>query len=368
VLFTVNTDEFGAPTDPVPAKEWTGRLRKRDCHWAEAEPQLTVEEATARLIYLGKRTSLSTEAGKSKATISSSYAGRFRQGATILPRAFYFVRSKDLTPPIEEERLYWIETDPGTEKKKPYEDVHLSGQSEGRFFFYTALSKHVLPFVVMRPSLTVLPLIASGGRIEVVTGDELMRRGHRELSAWVREAESIWNKKRGNKAVRQSLYQRLDYQSELTGQNLGSPYLLLYNAAGTNVSAASFARAEFDLPFLVEHKLYWASFPTRKEADYLAAILNSGAANEAIKPFQSLGLMGERDIEKKLLDLPIPKFNSDIEAHEDLAELGREARKQGAALVGSAGFPDSLVKQREFIRCGLAQTLKNINRIAKKLL
>ena len=125
VVFTVNTDDFGAVTDPVPVRDWGGKLAKRDCHWAEASKQLSVHDGVARVIYLGKRTALSTEAGEMKATRSSTYAARFRQGATILPRAFYFVRSKDLTFPIDREKLYWIETDPETEKKKPYDDIEL---------------------------------------------------------------------------------------------------------------------------------------------------------------------------------------------------------------------------------------------------
>ena len=36
-----------------------------------------------------------------------------------------------------------------------------------------------------------------------------------------------------------------------------------------------------------------AAFNTADEAHYLAAILNSNVPNDQIKPFQSLGLMGE---------------------------------------------------------------------------
>ena len=91
VLFTVNTDKFGAVTDPVPVKEWAGKLRKRDSHWVEAEPQLTAKDAIARIIYLGKRTSLSTESGESKASISSTYArdsGRARPFCPALSTSF----------------------------------------------------------------------------------------------------------------------------------------------------------------------------------------------------------------------------------------------------------------------------------------
>jgi hypothetical protein len=73
---------------------------------------------------------------------------------------------------------------------------------------------------------------------------------------------------------------------------------VLYNAAGTNVSAAYFDRRKYPR-FVVELKLYWAAFSNRAEAHHVTSILNSKRANRAIKPFQSTGLLGERDIEKK---------------------------------------------------------------------
>lgn len=131
------------------------------------------------------------------------------------------------------------------------------------------------------------------------------------MANWMREAEKIWKEKRGRKAKRQTVYQWLDYQGKLTAQNLKQRHLVLYNAAGSNLSGARIDRESLSAPFVVEHKLYWTHCETAAEADYLAAVLNSEVVNEAIKPFQSTGLMGERDIEKKVLDWPIPLFRAD---------------------------------------------------------
>ena len=166
-----------------------------------------------------------------------------------------------------------------------------------------------MPFALVSPPPILLPCETNDGSLTVLTADELRRKGYREFAKWMHEAETIWNAARKQKAENQTLYQRLDYQRELTVQNLSHPYLVLYNAAGTNISAAVFDRHSLPMPFVVDHKLYWAAFDTEEEAHYLAAILNSNVPNDEIKPFQSLGLMGERDIHKKVLELPIPVFD-----------------------------------------------------------
>lgn len=184
------------------------------------------------------------------------------------------------------------------------------------------------------------------------------------------KAESIWDIKRGEKAEKQTLYQRLDYQRELTRQNPSQRHLVLYNAAGTNVSASRFDRLAYALPLIVEHKLYWSAVADENEADYLTGLLNSDTANEAIKPFQSTGLLGERDIEKKILDLPIPTYDHTIEKHRELALLGERAHRDAAALVASPSFPaaSSLARQRAFIRQNLKSTLDEIDKIVRTIL
>ena len=60
-----------------------------------------------------------------------------------------------------------------------------------------------------------------------------------------------------------------------------------------------------------------------EEAYYISAILNSNVVNKAIKPFQSLGVLGERDIHTLPLELPIPDFDSKNQFHRRISELGR---------------------------------------------
>ncbi|MGO9093655.1 MAG: Eco57I restriction-modification methylase domain-containing protein [Bryobacteraceae bacterium] len=370
VLFTENTAEFGAAGDPVPVKEWSGTLTARDASWAAAKDQLSSRDAEARVIYLARRSAFSTEPGGTKPGRSGDYASRFRQGATILPRSLFFVRPRELPEPFCADGLYWAETDPdqAEEAKPPYRDVFMKGHVEGNFFFCTALSRHLLPFAVLKPATIVVPVIQSQGRLQVMEADELRRRGYRDFAKWMEKAEQIWAAKRGAKSSRQSIYEWLDYQGKLTAQSLKGNSVVVYNAAGTNISAAAFQRSDFPLPFLVEHKLYWAAFDTQREADYLAAVLNCTTVNEAIKPFQSVGLMGARDIEKKILDVAIPKYDGKKTKHTDLAALGREARRKTAGLIQLPGFPSRLAQQRAWVRETLCDVLAEVDRIVKSIL
>jgi hypothetical protein len=263
-------------------------------------------------------------------------------------------------------------TDPdqAADSKPPYDEVKLEGLVNGRFLFACALAKHLLPYAVLNPATVALPIISRDGHLSVISSDVLMREGYREFAAWIKQAEDIWIEKRGQKSGRMSLLEWLDYQGKLTAQNLNQCHLVLYNAAGTNVSAAYFDRKSHPLPFVIDHKLYWAAFSNPIEAHYLTAVLNSETVNHAIKPFQSAGLLGERDIHKKLLELPIPTFDSESNEHRTLGELGAKARVEMTKLVQSGHFPVSstIARQRAFVREHLATEMNEIDRLVVKLL
>jgi hypothetical protein len=359
-----------ATTYTLPALEWSGQLPARDISWDDAAGYLESEKATARLIYLGARSAFSTQKGRTLPNKPSRYAKRFHQGATILPRNFYFVRIRDLDGKVDPERLYWVETDPqqAEDAKPPYQDVYMSGHVEGNFIYSTALSKHLLPFVLLKPPAIVLPIRETNGGIEIITAKELREEGYRDFATWMEQVEATWNTKRKGKAEKQTVYERLNYNSELTIQNLKSRYLVLYNAAGTNLSAATVDRSALEEPFVVEHKLYSGAFDSRDEADFVTAILNADVVNAEIKPFQSHGLLGERDIEKKVLELPIPIFDSRLLQHRLISDLGKRAAEEAADYVASTTLPASLAKQRALVRSAISDTLSEINDLVRKLL
>jgi N-6 DNA Methylase len=372
VLFARRDNLVGNPREKLPVLEWQGTLPHRDVNWETAKKSLTSTAKEGRVIFLGSRAALSTAPGAAHASKPSKYQEVFKQGATMVPRSIYFVRVTDLDGAVDPERLYWAETDPeqAKEAKAPYKEVKMSGMVEGRFIFSTALSKNLVPFTLLDPVIIVLPVENKDGILTVRNAEELSDDGFREMGKWMQQAESIWNTKRKDKADKQSLYERLDYQKELTRQDLKHRYLVVYNHSGMNVSAAFYDRGTAKIPFIVDVKLYWAAFSNREEANYVAAILNSDTVNLAIKPFQSAGLLGERDIHKKLLELPIPTFDHEDPKHLAIAELGENAGKIAQKLVTSPGFPlkMSIARQRGIVRDVLAKELKEIDSHVIKLL
>jgi hypothetical protein len=278
----------------------------------------------------------------------------------------------ELNGQVDPKKVYWAETEPeqAAQAKKPYDDVKMSGNVEGKFIFTTAVSRHLVPYALLDPVTVVLPIENDNDILHVVTSSTLMKEGYREFGKWMQTAEKIWTEKRGDKAERQNLYERLDYQKELTSQDLRHRHLVLYNHSGMNVAAAYFDRHNQLAPFIVDVKLYYAPFSTRKEADYVAAILNSETVNAAIKPFQSTGLLGERDIHKKLLELPIPTFDHEDSKHLTISALGATAREEAVKAVKSGEFPmnSSIANQRGFMRLHLKSALEEIDKLVGELL
>jgi type I restriction-modification system DNA methylase subunit len=370
VLFIKQNQDRGDVSEKIPVIEWTGKLPARDIAWQNAKVSLSQVETFGRVVYLGNRDAFSTAPGNTIAGTSGPYNDYFRQGATILPRSFYFARIRDLKGRPDFGQVYWAETDPeqAEDAKPPYDTVTVSGMVEGHFIYCSALSKHLLPFLLLEPARIVVPVLERGGELTVIKSDELFDKGFREFGTWMKTVEQTWFEKREKKAAKQSVYERLDYQRELTEQNLGDRHLLLYSTSGTNLSAAYVDRQDLELRLLLDHKTYWASFSSEEEAHYLAAILNSEAVNEAIKPFQSLGLMGERDIHKKVLDVPFPAFNRANAKHTDLVRLAKSAAVVAKQAVKTSGFPGHLPRQRAYIRTSAAAIMEKINAIVKLII
>jgi len=216
--------------------------------------------------------------------------------------------------------------------------------------------------------LVALPIELDHGRVKIMTAEQLRKSGYREFARWMKEAENIWATERGGKAESQSVYERLDYQGELTDQSFATRHLVLYNASGTNVCATHLDRSALRLPFVADHKTYWLALESRQEADFLVAFLNSDTVNDLIKPFQSMGLQGERDIHKKVLDLEIPDFDKGNSAHVALVKLGEKGALEAQAFVAKAALPKSLARRRAVVRDVLQSTFAEIDGIVSALL
>jgi hypothetical protein len=201
---------------------------------------------------------------------------------------------------------------------------------EKKFIYGVLTSAEVMPFCHLPPNLAVLPITPEGNGYRVITREEAQLK-YTRLAGWLKEAEDIWKSVRGEKIGKMSLYQRLDYQHGITIQDPKDKFKVVYLRSGTYLAAAvvDVEKVLAENPLLngiiVESTLYHYGTNDANEAFYLASVLNSGVLDELIKPMQSKGEFGERDIHKKPLEYPIPKYRPRDPIHRRLSELGREA-------------------------------------------
>jgi hypothetical protein len=166
---------------------------------------------------------------------------------------------------------------------------------------------------------------------------------------------------------------RIDFQGGLSGQNLNTPYMVLYNASAKDANATVVKRKDLDLEFIVESTAYVFYTNTLDEAYYLTAILNSSLPNLMMKDFQATGLFGARHVHKRILDIYYPKFDENEKIHAKLAELGKEAHEKTADYLKNNIPKEELTamrlgKLRTDIKKHLAVEMKEIDKLVKILL
>lgn len=378
--------KFGVPiaASGVSGLTFTGHLPRTHLHWAEASKHLKVGETRWYYSQLaaGNRRSRSalTQSKNEALTGTNAYADDFKQGATVVPRSFYFVETDGaLEGDSDEDRVLNLRPSHSMlrDAKPPWKELAISGRMEARYIFRTAVSKNVLPFSLVNLPLVVLPIArkTKDGSTHIVLLDhaQLMKRGDRYASRWFARAEELWNENRTATSERNSMsyLDRLDFQRGLTEQDLDARYLVLYTGSATDASAAVVDRQRIDLPFIAEHKTYWCQTRSKDEAYYLCSYLNSGFANERIKDFQSRGLFGPRDIHKTIVKLPFPRFDAKLELHKGLARLGTECSARVEKVLGTSDDLEmdarALGRMRSKVREYLDDQLTEIDVIVEQL-
>jgi hypothetical protein len=241
---------------------------------------------------------------------------------------------------------------------------------EAEYLYATLLGRQLLPFGYTELSLVVLPLEEKTTGFGVVTKEMAYGKGHHGLYAWLARVEELWNahKKSGNIS---SVYQWLDYVRKLTSQHPTGYHTVVYNRVGTNIASSVIASplpkgVLATLGFVADVDTFYYQTKDDAEAHYLCAILNAPYVDEKIKPWQTRGQWGERDIVRRPFEvLPIPRFDPEDEKHRKLAELSKECHEKVRKLKlegKSIGFLRNKVREH------LAAELAEIDRLVKEIL
>lgn len=364
---------------PLSGQIISGKLSRKNASLKEAEEKLSVEETEISLHTRGKRSYWATEKDVA-AKGPSYYKDHFFQGATIVPRSFWFVQVKPSQFGINPD-LPLVETADRArqEAKDAYKSVYFKDTIESRFLYATLLSTDLLPFGHLDYRLVVLPIEPNGDRYRLIDSAAASERGFLNLARWLKNAEDEWSARRGEKAKGMSIYERINRVRGITQQNPKAMYRIIYNTSGTILTAAVVENKRIEIKvdgqiikiqgYIVDTKTYFTELDDINEANFLGAVLNAPIVDKMIKPLQSRGLWGPRDIHKKVLELPIPQFDANNPTHQKLAALGKEctAKVQRWVESGGAGKIKSIGKLRGMVREMLKEELGEIDGIVRNL-
>ena len=192
----------------------------------------------------------------------------------------------------------------------------------------------------------------------------------RSADDWFKPVNKLWERDR--KSATMSLWDRCNYQQGIIGQSAESGYLVLYNAAGSNI--ASCVLDTTALPpvnntkpqgFILDHTAYWYR-GSLEEAHFVSALLNAPCVDLAIKIYQTRGLFGARHIHRRPFEVcGIPEYDANNSDHQQLAALSQAAHVAVATLDLSVG---GVVAARKQARTKAQPQIAAIDAIAQRLL
>ena len=276
---------------------------------------------------------------------ASSYRQAFRQGATLVPRLFCVVEHAPAGVLGENQAAPVVQSRRTRQEKRPWKHLtSLRRNVEAEFVRPLYLGESVAPFRLLHPVLAVIPWDQPTNRL--LDAEAAQQSGYLHLSGWLAEAERLWGEHgRGG----MSFLDRVDYYRNLSSQLPPPELRVVYGKAGTFPAAALLR----DRMGFIDHKLYWTTPQTEREARYLVAILNSDTARARVAHLQSRGQWGARDFDKVMLSLPIPRFDPANRLHRRLAQAAERAERVAAAVPVREG--EYFVRTRQRIREALRE-------------
>ncbi len=360
---------------PLPAIRVSGRLPRRNAS-AEEASELIEEEVELVLHERGRRSYWAPEGGPEEIG-PSPYKDKFVQGATIVPRAVWFVRIVP-GPAGYDEALPEVETDPEILRnaKPPWDKVRMRGNVEREFLYPVVLATDLVPFGVIEPHLAVLPILPDGDGFRLLDAEAARREGFIYLAWWLDEAERVWESGRGAKAEAVGLLEWLDYRRKLTTQRARGSRVV-YPEAGRQPVAAGLSGLG-----ICDYTSYWCAAPGAARW-YLSAVLCAAATDELLAELRRPDMRGHPHVGKKVFDVaPIPLYDRDNALHRQLAELGRECERKVAGWLEREKAADTEEERRakveklrraightrRKIREMLAEELEEIDRLVQELL
>jgi len=355
---------------PIKCKVFDGKLSKKNEDYDKAMLSISVTQTRLYLSRIGNRNFLSDK--RIYFVGQNPYYKHFYRGAEILPQSFWLVDIVQDRLGYNSEKPYVRTSDSvRLNAKKPWNNITFEGNIEAAFLYDVIICSYLFPFSY-RTSKSVLPIAAYGTGFRIIEKREA-KDLFPFLEKWLDKAENTWKEKREEKRDF-DIMGWINYNGKLTRQNPRKRYRVVYNKTGQDVVSTVVDSKQYNMKLIMAEATIYFETNKAEEAYYLASILNSPIVNSIIKPMQAKGLWGERGVEKKVLELPIPLFQEKNVIHQKIARVGMEATKIAAKLLVSMceqteGIPKptQIARMRGNIRSALNSELQQINDLCIKI-
>ncbi len=268
----------------------------------------------------------------------SVYRDYFKNGATIFPRPYYFVKTLEEKP-----NGIKVITDPiyttYSNKKRRKDEFKFSYQNiwvPKELIYTVILGEDIEAFKINLSRKAVLPIVNGEFIFNQTIEDQhynfSLKEEYKNKPSLYDQYEKIfndiekdWEMHRGEKfsiienakeSLQKSVWEWLNYNNKLLSQfSKNGDFLVVYNGGGQKIRSAVIENPK---NIIVEHAAYYSYFTDKEEAYYICGILNS---NYLIEVLISLGILSERFIGKKPFDIPIPQYDKNNETHFKIATL-----------------------------------------------
>ncbi len=324
----------------------SGSLKKND----NRKPDITLEPDNLRIkdkeFYIYKEGIASSEIKTGNSV--NPYIKRFKMGAAMKPREFFFVK-------IDDEYKYAYTVTTGYQNKAIRSKIKI-----GNMFNKDYIPKSILFNVIVSPLLSkyklkgtekaVLPIYILNGKIRALLNasikklgdqtynfaldynymnslDDMVKKIYKDYESKFNYMEKVWETHRdvndkfdahGKSSLTMSLYDRLEYSGGLKSQETSNnKYIVAYNASGANIKCVVIEQNEY----IVDYKVVYTYIDNKNEAYYLCGVLNS---EETMKKFIATGSKSNLEIDKKVFNVYFPEFDISNKNHMKIAELAEK--------------------------------------------
>jgi len=311
---------------------------------------------------------------------NSYYHKQFQKGADLIPRNFWFIDIKTDSFLGFNPKNPHIKSAENKNAHPPWKSVKIEGNVGNEFLFNTVVATDLVPFGILKRRLLFAPILITGNKIEMISSAEQTELIQTDTCNYLKKVEQYWRKYSTGTASTMSPYEWINYKNKLTNQNPDANFRVIYAGSATYMTASIIIPKEkyhFNVSnmkfttnrFITDVATYYYDTDSEDEAHYLVSIFNSKTLDKLIKPEQSKGDFGPRNIHKLPLTFDIPKYDPSNKHHKILVKVGSQCTRKVEKLaptIKSKSVGNIRSKLRDLLQNEFLIIDKNVKIILKE--